>query len=273
MKVCLYRVCIALSAVVAAPLFAQEGATPAGAAAANAQDAKADQSTVSQTDANAIVSYSIGYQMGEELQDFHRVDFDAIIAGVKDHIAGKKPAYTVEQTQAAFEKVMPEVQAQQQSRVEEASKKASETNDTWLAENAKKEGVKTTASGLQYKVLKEGTGESPTAADTVTVHYRGTLLDGTVFDSSYDRKDAQGKVKPEPATFPLRGVIKGWTEGLQLMKKGGKFEFYIPPALAYGAQGRPGIPPNAVLIFQVELLDIQKAEGSNPNEIVLDSQK
>ena len=123
--------------------------------------------------------------------------------------------------------------------------------EAFLAENKKKEGVMTTASGLQYKILKEGTGEKPKATDTVKVHYRGTTLDGKEFDSSYKRN--------EPATFPLNGVIKGWTEGLQLMKAGSKFEFVIPSELAYGKPGHPpSIPPDATLIFEVELLDIEK---------------
>ena len=120
-----------------------------------------------------------------------------------------------------------------------------------MKENAKKEGVKTTASGLQYKVLKEGEGKSPKATDRVEVHYRGTLLDGTEFDSSYKRG--------ETITFPLNGVIPGWTEGVQLMKEGAKYQFTIPSKLAYGERGTPGgpIPANATLIFDVELIKVK----------------
>ena len=122
---------------------------------------------------------------------------------------------------------------------------------TFLAENAKKEGVKTTASGLQYKVIKSGTGESPTLSDTVKVHYHGTLIDGTVFDSSVQRG--------EPISFPVGGVIPGWVEALQLMKVGDKWQLVIPAKLAYGEQSpSPAIPPNSVLIFEVELLGIEK---------------
>jgi FKBP-type peptidyl-prolyl cis-trans isomerase len=126
-----------------------------------------------------------------------------------------------------------------------------EKGEAFLKDNAKKEGVKTTASGLQYKVLKEGTGKAPKATDNVKVHYKGTLLDGTEFDSSYKRG--------EPATFPLNRVIPGWTEGVQLMKEGAKYQFTIPSKLAYGERGTPGgpIPPNATLIFEVELIAVQ----------------
>ena len=123
--------------------------------------------------------------------------------------------------------------------------------EMFMKENASKEGVKTTPSGLQYKVLKEGEGKNPKATDTVQVHYRGTLIDGTEFDSSHKRG--------EPAEFPLNGVIKGWTEGVQLMKEGAKYQFVIPPQLAYGARGTPGGPigPNETLIFEIELLKVR----------------
>jgi len=157
----------------------------------------------------------------------------------------------VRDTMMAFEKDM------QQKQAETAQKNVAEA-DKFLAANKTKEGVKSTESGLQYKVLKEGSGAQPKSSDTVTVNYRGTLIDGTEFDSSYKRG--------QPATFPVGGVIKGWTEALQLMKVGSKLQLFIPANLAYGEQGRPGIPPNSLLIFEVELMDVKppQAGGASP---------
>lgn len=157
----------------------------------------------------------------------------------------------VRETMMAFEKDM------QQKQTETAQKNGAEA-EKFLATNKTKEGVKTTESGLQYKVLKEGGGAQPKSSDTVTVNYRGTLMDGTEFDSSYKRG--------QPATFPVSGVIKGWTEALQLMKVGSKLQLFIPATLAYGEQGRPGIPPNSLLIFEVELMNLTstQAGGASP---------
>ncbi len=197
------------------------------------------------------VSYSMGLNLGKSLmrQPFE-VDMDIFLRGFNDAVHKRKPLMTdqeMRETEIAFQKEMGEKQAQMMKAVAEKNKKEGET---FLAENKKKEGVKTLPSGLQYKVITEGKGASPKATDTVTVNYKGTLIDGTEFDSSYKRG--------QPATFPVNGVIKGWTEALQLMKTGSKWQLFIPSDLAYGDKGAgPQIGPNAVLIFEVELLSIK----------------
>lgn len=201
-------------------------------------------------------SYLFGFNYGSQFkQDEVEVNVDEIIKGIKDGLAGKKSVIPQEQTQEvvqAFQRMMiakqQEKQKQQAAEAVKLGEKNAVEGKTFLEENKKKEGVQTTASGLEYKVLKEGEGEKPKATDQVTVHYKGTFLDGTEFDSSYKRK--------EPATFPLNGVIKGWTEGVQLMKVGSKYQFWIPENLAYGKDGRPGIPPNTTLYFEIELISI-----------------
>jgi FKBP-type peptidyl-prolyl cis-trans isomerase FklB len=192
------------------------------------------------------VSYSIGMNIGTNLNR-QKVDInpDLLAAGIKDAIAGK-PQLTQDQVK--------EIMTQFEKDMEQKQKTAGEKNKAdgakFLEENKKKEGVKTTASGLQYKALKEGTGSQPKGTDMVTVNYRGTLIDGTEFDSSYKRG--------QPATFPLNGVIKGWTEGLQLMKPGSKYQFFVPSNLAYGERSvGPDIAANATLIFEVELLEVK----------------
>src|SRR6201997_173671 len=192
------------------------------------------------------VSYSIGMQIGFNLGR-QKVDInpDILAAGIKDALANK-PQLTPDQVK--------DVMAQFEKDMEQKQKELGEKNKAdgakFLDENKKKPGVKTTASGLQYKVEKEGTGAQPKATDMVTVNYRGTLIDGTEFDSSYKRG--------QPATFPLNGVIKGWTEGLQLMKQGSKYQFFVPSNLAYGERSvGPDIAANATLIFEVELLDVK----------------
>jgi FKBP-type peptidyl-prolyl cis-trans isomerase FklB len=220
-------------------------------AAALATPGFAQNQTPPLKDLKDKASYSIGLSLGRNFKK-QNVDLnpDALLAGVKDVLSGKKPALT----EAEERDVMMSFQKEVTEKQKVMADKNSADGQKFLADNKKKEGVKTTPSGLQYKMVKEGTGPQPKAADTVTVDYRGTLIDGTEFDSSYKRGQA--------ATFPLGGVIKGWTEGLQLMKVGSKYQFFIPADLAYGARAMgPDIAPNSTLIFEVELKEIQPAAG------------
>jgi FKBP-type peptidyl-prolyl cis-trans isomerase FklB len=195
------------------------------------------------------ISYIIGMDIGTNLKK-QSIDIDSNILakGVEDALAGTKPLLTeqeIQETMMAFKKEM-------MAKQEEIGKKNKKDGEAFLAENKKKEGVKTLPSGLQYKVIKTGTGKKPKLSDTVTAHYRGTLIDGTEFDSSYKRG--------QPATFPVSGgMIPGWTEALQLMEEGAKWQLFIPSNLAYGERGAGSvIGPNATLIFEVELISIQE---------------
>lgn len=198
-------------------------------------------------------SYAIGLNIG---MNFNRqkinVSPDVLYSGIKDGMAGKP-----QMTEAEVKEAMEAFQKDMESQMKTAGEKNLKDGEKFLAENKKKDGVKTTASGLQYKVIKEGSGAQPKDTDTVTVHYRGTLIDGTEFDSSFKRN--------EPATFPLNAVIKGWTEGVQLMKTGGKYQFFIPSKLGYGERGAGSdIGPNSTLIFDVELINIKPAAAAAP---------
>jgi FKBP-type peptidyl-prolyl cis-trans isomerase FkpA/FKBP-type peptidyl-prolyl cis-trans isomerase FklB len=193
-------------------------------------------------------SYAIGQQIGGNLKQ-QNIDFDsdALAQALKDASTGKNEM-TKEDMQAAMMKLQEMAMKKQQ----EAAETNSKAGKDFLEKNKSAANVKTTASGLQYIIEKEGTGAQPKKEDVVKVHYKGTLTNGEQFDSSYDRG--------QPAEFPVGGVIPGWTEALQLMKVGSKAKLFIPPELAYGPSGRPGIPPNSVLVFEVELMDIVKAE-------------
>jgi FKBP-type peptidyl-prolyl cis-trans isomerase FkpA len=177
------------------------------------------------------------------------VDLDSLIEAIRSTYKGEDLAMTAEEAAAVRQTYVTKKQAEQQQATEVAGESNLAEGQKFLAENKVKEGVQTTASGLQYKVITVGDGAKPVATDTVKVHYRGTLLDGTEFDSSYARN--------EPISFGLNRVIAGWTEGVALMPIGSKFMFFIPPELAYGAGGGGPIPPNSTLIFEVELLDIE----------------
>ena len=194
-------------------------------------------------------SYAVGSDIASNLKKQGiEIDAKALAAGLADTIAGKSALSREEmmETISAFQKEL-------MAKMEAKQKNAEKDGKAFLEANGKKEGVKTTASGLQYKVIKSGKGKSPKASDKVKVHYHGTLIDGTVFDSSVERND--------PITFPVNGVIPGWVEGLQLMKEGDKFQFVIPSNLAYGEQGAGGkIGPNSTLIFDVELISVESAQ-------------
>lgn len=190
-------------------------------------------------------SYAIGLQIGNGLKSQGlKVEVDALSMAISDVLSGKEPRISMQEQQAAIQSIQQSVMAEQKK---EAAKTLAEGNK-FLEENKKKEGVKTTKSGLQYEVITEGKGKIPGEKDRVKVHYKGTLINGSEFDSSYSR----GK----PAEFPVGGVIRGWTEALQMMKVGSKYKLYLPSDLAYGPQGQPKIPANSVLVFEVELLDI-----------------
>ena len=198
------------------------------------------------------VSYIIGTQIARNFktQDIE-VNLDSLMMGLKDALEGKELVLSQDEMTQVFTRFQQQMRAKQAAKQAEEAAKNLAAGTAFLEANKAKEGVKVLPSGLQYKVITEGTGNTPTADDKVKTNYRGTLIDGTEFDSSYKRN--------KPAEFPVKGVIKGWTEALQLMKEGGKWELYIPASLAYGERGRPNIPANSTLIFEIELIEIVKA--------------
>jgi FKBP-type peptidyl-prolyl cis-trans isomerase len=194
-------------------------------------------------------SYAIGQQIGQNLKSQSiDIDADVLAMAISEAAAGKESKLTKEQIQEAMQKLQESSIKKQQEVAETNKKKGVE----FLEKNKGAEGVKVTNSGLQYQVMTEGSGAVPKADDVIKAHYKGTLVTGEQFDSSYDRGT--------PAEFPVKGVIPGWTEALQMMKTGSKFKLWIPPELAYGPSPRPGIPANSVLSFEVELLEIVKAD-------------
>jgi len=215
--------------------------------AAFAEDAKPKSEVTLGSDADKM-SYAIGVQLGTRFQSDgisgENINIEMLANGIKDVLAGKEPALDqqgIMDAMMTLQKIVTEGM--------EAKSSANKTeSEAFLATNKEKEGVKVTASGLQYEVIKEGEGANPSPTSQVKVHYKGTLINGTTFDSSYDRG--------EPATFGLNQVIPGWTEGLQLMKPGAHYRFVIPSDLAYGAQGQGPIPPSSTLVFEVELLEV-----------------
>jgi FKBP-type peptidyl-prolyl cis-trans isomerase FklB len=195
-------------------------------------------------------SYIIGFNLGKSLKTQHiPVTPDLIIQGLQDGLGGSEGLLTQEEIQGAMQQFQAQIASEQQGRRKAEGEKNLKESQAFLDQNKTRKEVKTTASGLQYEVIKEGSGESPKPTDQVTVNYKGTLPDGTVFDSSYERN--------EPVTFPCNGVIPGWVEALQLMKPGAKYKLYLPSALAYGEQGAGDkIGPNQALVFEVELISV-----------------
>jgi FKBP-type peptidyl-prolyl cis-trans isomerase FklB len=250
-------------------------ASPSSASSAKAQTpaAKAHSATAAKTPVPLTLktqkekfSYALGMKMGQNLgKQSVPVDPAILARGLKDGMAGGKTLLTDDEAQAALKAVQDDLRAKQQAKMqeaEEANKKVAEANkkegEAFLAENKGKDGVVTLPSGLQYEILTAGTGPKPSTSDSVVCNYRGTFINGTEFDSSY--KGGQ------PLTFPVTGVIKGWTEALQLMPVGSKWQLFVPSDLAYGDHGRPGIAPASTLIFEVELLSIENKDKDKAPE-------
>ena len=208
------------------------------------------QEAVKLEDENARINYSVGYQVGG---DFRRqgieLDSEVVAKGIEDALSGNKPLMTPVEMRKELTELQRQASAKQPAPKEQAAEAQRQAGQAFLEANKAKEGVQVTASGLQYKVIREGSGRSPSGQDSVKVHYRGRRVDGLEFDSSYKRG--------APAEFRLDQVIKGWGEGLQLMKEGAKYELYIPPELAYGDQGQLA---NQTLIFEVDLISVENGE-------------
>jgi len=238
---------------------------------ASASKAPAKKTTTTSTGAAAPLttrkqkfSYALGMNiatgLGANLKSQGvEVDWNLLAQGLKDGASGGKTRLTEQESKAVLTEVQNEVRKEQQEKMKATADKNKADGQAFLEANKSKEGVKTTASGLQYKVITEGTGPKPTASDTVVCNYRGTLIDGKEFDSSYKRG--------EPATFPVGGVIKGWTEALQMMPVGSKWQLFIPSDLAYGERGAGAeIGPDSTLIFEVELMSIKPPEADKTKD-------
>jgi len=250
--------CFVTSVAIAQTPAAQKPAAPA---------TKADNAPAAQTpSASGLTtqkekfSYALGLNIGANLQKQSvPVDADLLARGVKDAMAGGTPLLTEEEARAVLTEMQMEMRKQQQAKAQQLGEANKKEGTEFLAANKAKQGIVALPSGLQYKILTAGTGPKPAATDTVTVNYRGTLINGTEFDSSYKRG--------QPASFPVNGVIKGWTEALQLMPVGSKWQLFIPSDLAYAERGSgANIGPNATLIFEVELLSIGEKTPDKPEQ-------
>lgn len=218
-----------------------------------ATEAPASEAGAEAGGGHEVASYGIGLNMGRQFrQQEIDVDLDVLVEGLRAGMAGDEARFTDQEIQTAMQALQQEVMAAQSKKFAEQSEKNAAEGAAFLQQNGQREGVTTLDSGLQYEVLTAAEGAKPTATDRVRVHYKGTLIDGTQFDSSYDRG--------EPAVFGLQGIIPGWVEALQLMSVGSKWKLYLPAELGYGARGQGGtIGPNATLVFEVELLEILPA--------------
>jgi FKBP-type peptidyl-prolyl cis-trans isomerase FklB len=198
-------------------------------------------------------SYSLGYRIGGDIKRRHiEVNPELLLKGVQDAVVGNKPLMSQREMRSTLANLNRAFAAAQERKVKAQAEQNLAAGKAFLARNAKEEGVKILPSGLQYRVIKEGSGKTPKSNERITVHYRGTLIDGTEFDSSYRR----GK----PATFRVEGVIAGWTEALKLMKEGDRWQLFIPPELAYGDKRTGSIEPNSALIFELELISVKSSE-------------
>jgi FKBP-type peptidyl-prolyl cis-trans isomerase FklB len=243
-----------------APASTPAAKKPATAGAAKATGAKTAVAAPALTTQKEKRSYAIGADLGNKLKQ-SQVDVDPTVLtrAMKDVLSGAKPAMSDDEVRTTLMDLTKELQEKQASLNKEKLEKNHKEGQDFLAANKSKEGVVTLPSGLQYKIVKAGDGAKPTAADTVVCNYKGTLIDGKEFDSSFKRG--------QPATFPVGGVIKGWTEALQLMSVGSKWQLFIPPDLAYGdRQAGPDIPPGSTLIFEVELMSIQAKEAKDAGD-------
>ena len=220
----------------------------------------ADEVTPSLDTQKEKESYSIGYQIGLSMKsDGVEVDIDKFNQGLKNALDGKEPLMNENEMKKLIVDIKKRSRENEMRKIQDIVAKNAEESENFLQENGEKEGITTTESGLQYRILKKGDGISPGRGDLVTVHYRGTFIDGTEFDSSYS--------KGTPQTVQTDGVIKGWIEALQMMKIGSKWEIFVPPHLAYGRGGLGGkIPPNKVLVFEIELLSIEKTKKTEDGE-------
>ena len=243
-----------------APASTPAAKKPATAGAAKTTGAKTAAAAPALSTKKDKISYAIGADLGNKLKQ-SQIDVDPVTLnrGMKDVLTGGKPAMSDDEIRATLMDLTKELQEKQTAANKEKTDKNKKEGSDFLAANKSKEGVVTTASGLQYKILKNGDGPKPAAGDTVVCNYKGTLIDGKEFDSSYKRG--------QPATFPVSGVIKGWTEALQLMPVGSKWQLFIPSDLAYGdRQAGPDITPGSTLIFEVELMSIQPKEAKDAGD-------